>query len=295
MRLSRMLAAVACVSLAQSAVGQDAGLAQGIQQVREGDFEAAVVTLEEVALRLEGDAGRRLEAAQARLQLGIARVALTQLDAAREAFKAALGHDPSLRIGEDRFSPKVVRVFESVRQELATQAAPAKKGGAKAPLLVVGALAAVGGGVALAAGGGGAGSSPPPPTPSFTNARFATPVILCPNGNVNTPLPFTVLIDANNAGDVALSIRSVTVRMTIVESPDVPSEVGQSTTQPGSPLPDTIAARSSVTVQIGSALLCTNLPGGVSRYNDWTALVTLETSAGTFNLGTADRLRVNLP
>lgn len=293
--VSRVLVVLACLSVVDFAAAQDAGLARGIQQVREGDFEAAVSTLEEAARRLEAEPGRRLEAAQARLQLGIARVALTELDAAREEFKAALGHDPSLRIGEDRFSPKVVRVFESARQELLAQAAPAKKGGSKAPLVAVGALAAVGGGVALAAGGGGGGSSPPPPAPSFTNAHFSPTVILCPNGNVNAPLPFTVLVDANNGADATLAIRSVSVRMTIVESPDVPSEVGQSTTQPGSPLPDTVAARSSVTVQIGSALLCTNLPGGVSRYNDWTALVTLETSAGTFNLGTADRLRVNLP
>jgi hypothetical protein len=290
-----MLAALACLSLAPSALAEDAGLAQGIQQVREGDFEAAVITLEAAARRLDAEPGRRAEATQARLQLGVAHVALTQLDAAREAFKAALGHDPSLRLGEDRFSPKVVRVFESARQELLAGAAPPRKPGSKAPLYVLGGLAAVGGGVALAAGGGGGGSSPPPPAPSFTNGRFSPTVILCPDGDVNAPLPFTVLVDASNPRDAALSIRSVTVRMTIVESPQVPSEVGQSTTQPGSPLPDTIAARSSLTVQIGSALLCTNLPGGVSRYNDWTALVTLETSAGTFNVGTSDRLRVNLP
>jgi tetratricopeptide (TPR) repeat protein len=161
MLVSRVLAALACLSLADSAVAQDPGLARGMQQVREGDFEAAVTTLEEAARRLEADADRRLEAAQARLQLGIARVALTQLEAAREEFKAALGHDPSLRIGEDRFSPKVVRVFESARQELLARTEPAKTGGSKAPLLVVGALAAVGGGVALAAGGG-SGPSPPP-------------------------------------------------------------------------------------------------------------------------------------
>lgn len=291
----RFLAAVLSFSLAGPCLAEDAGLAQGLQQIREGDFESAVVTLEAASRRLEAESGQQREAAQARLQLGVARVALTQLEAAREDFKAALRHDPTLRVGEDRFSPKVVRVFESARQDLAAGAKPApKKGGSKTALLVIGGLGVVGAGVALAASGGGE----PPPEPgaaSFTNARFATPVVLCPNGNVDVPLPFTLLVDAANPTSAAVSIRSVSVRMTIVESPDVPSEVGQSTTQAGTPLPQSVPSRGNVTLQIGSALLCTNSPSSASRYNDWTALVTLDTSAGSFNLGSADRLRVNLP
>ncbi len=288
-----MLAALLALGLATTAVAQDAGLAVGLQQIREGDFEAAVISLEAAARRLESEAGQALSAAQARLHLGVAWVALTQLEAAREDFKAALRHDPTLRVGEDRFSPKVVRVFESARQDLAAQAAPAKKRSSKTPLVVIGGLAAAGAGVAIAAGGGG--TTPPPGTASLANARFATPVILCPNGQVNVALPFTLLVDATNGTASTFSIASVSVQMTIVDSPEVPSEVGQSTTQGGTPLPASIAARASLTVQVESALLCTNLAGGVSRYNDWTALVTLQTSAGSFNLGTGDRLRVNLP
>ena len=71
--------------------------------------------------------------------------------------------------------------------------------------------------------------------------------------------------------------------------------MGQSTTQPGMPIPASVPARTNLSIQVQSSLLCTNQPGGVARYNDWTALVTLETSAGSFNLGTAGRLRVNLP
>ena len=293
----RCRTSVLCVSVSLWFVGvalaQDAGLAQGVQQVREGDFEAAVVTLEAAAIRLEAQAGRQGEAAQARLHIGVARVGLGDLDAARVEFRSALRLDPTLRVAEDRFSPKVVRVFEAARQEIAAQAKPEPKQGSKVPLYVVGALGAAGAGVALAAGGGD--GTPPPGSASFSNARFTTPVILCPNGSVSAPLPFTVLVDATNGTAATLAIRSATVRMTIVESPEVPSEVGQSTTQPGTPVPASVPAHTTLSMQVQSALLCTNQAGGVSRYNDWTALVTLETSAGSFNLGTADRLRVNLP
>jgi hypothetical protein len=160
-------------------------------------------------------------------------------------------------------------------------------------LFVLGGAGLAGAGIALASGGG---ETPPAPgSASFANARFATPVVLCPNGDVDVPLPFTLLVDASNPTSAAVAIRSASVRMTIVESPEVPSEIGQSTTQAGTPLPASVTPRSNVTIQVESALLCTNTPGGVSRYNDWTALVTLDTSVGSFNLGSADRLRVNLP
>lgn len=294
----RILASILACALGLASWAEDAGLAQGLQQIREGDFEAAVVTLDEAARRLEGQPGQQKDAAQARLHLGVARVALTQVDAALDDFKAALRHDPTLRVGEDRFSPKVVRVFETARQELAATEAsnrpPAKKGSSKTVLVVVGAAAAAGIGIAAASGG----SSPPSTSPgaaSFSNARFEGGVILCPNGSADAPLPFTLLVDAANPTAAAVSIASTSVLMRIVESPEVPSEVGQSVTLEGSPLPSSVASHANVTLRIGAALLCTNAAGGVSRYNDWTALVTLQTSAGSFNLGTSDRLRVNLP
>ncbi len=281
------------VAVAATAAAQDPGLAQGVQQVREGDFEAAVVTLEATASRLEAQAGRQGEAAQARLYLGVARVGLNDLDAAQGDFRRALRLDSALRVSEAEFSPKVVRVFEAARQEIAAQAKPEPKKSSKTPFLAVGALGAAGAGIALAASGG---DSAPPGGVSFANARFTSDVILCPNGSVSAPLPFTILVDASNGASSAVTIRSVTVQMTIVASPEVPSEVGQSTTQPGRPIPDVVPGRTNLSIQVQSALLCTNQPGGVVRHNEWTALVTLVTSAGSFNLGTADdRLTVNLP
>ncbi|HET7293635.1 MAG TPA: tetratricopeptide repeat protein [Vicinamibacteria bacterium] len=291
MKHGRRPVAALLVAVAVAAAAEDAGLAQGIQQVREGDFEAAVVTLEAAASRLEGQTGRKGEAAQARVHLGVARVGLGNLDAARGEFRSALRLDPALRVTEAEFSPKVVRAFEAARQEVAAQAEPAPRRSSRTPW-IVGALGAAGAGIAIAASGG---DSAPPGSASFANARFTSPIVLCPNGSVSAPLPFTVLVDASNGTSSPVTIRSATVRMTIVDSPEVPSEVGQSTTQPGTPIPAEVPARTDLGVQVQSALLCTNQPGGVARYNDWTALVTLETSAGSFNLGTTDRLRVNLP
>ena len=289
----RRTMAALLLSIASAASAQDGGLAQGLQQVREGDYEAAVVTLEAAARRLEAQAGRQGEAAQARLHLGVARVGLGDLDAARLEFRSALRLDPTLRVGEDRFSPKVVRVFESARQDVATQTAPEPKKSSKKTLLIVGALGAAGAGVAIAASGGG--GTPAPGSASFTNARFTTPVILCPNGSVSSPLPFTVLVDASNGTGSTVAIHAASVRMTIVESPAVPSEVGQSTTQPGTAIPNSVPARTNLGVQVQSELLCSNQPSSAPRNNFWTALVTLETSAGSFNLSTAGRLEVNLP
>ncbi len=266
---------------------------QGVQQVREGDFEAAVVTLEAAARRLEAQAGRQAEAAQARLHLGVARVALGDLEAARVEFRAALRLDATLRVAEDRFSPKVVRVFESARQELAAQTRPEPKKSSREPLIIIGAVGAAGAAIAIAASVGN--GTPPPGSPSFSNARFTTPVILCPNGSVSAPLPFTVLVDASNEAGSALTVRSTRVEMRIVESLAVPSEVGQSATRPATPVPASVPARTDLSIQVQSELLCTNFAGGPSRSNFWSGLVTLETGAGTFNLGTTNRLEVNLP
>jgi hypothetical protein len=111
---------------ARAAATQDPGLAVGIRQVDEGDFEGAVATLGPVADRLSAKGGR--DAAQACLYLGIAELALDQGDAARARFREALGHEPSLRLGPDRFSPKVIAAFEDAlreREAEARAAAPA--------------------------------------------------------------------------------------------------------------------------------------------------------------------------
>ena len=66
--------------------------------------------------------------------------------------------------------------------------------------------------------------------------------------------------------------------------------------RPSNTLPNTIPAGARPSVQVDSTLLCGNFPGDPARFNEWTAVVSLTTSAGVFNLETREpRLRVNLP
>src|SRR6058998_2848558 len=95
----------------------DADLAAGVRQVQDGDFEGALVTLDACVQRLESVPSRSKDVAQAQLYLGVAYVALGQRERAKASFRLALARDAALRLGPDRFSPKVRGVFEEVRRE----------------------------------------------------------------------------------------------------------------------------------------------------------------------------------
>jgi hypothetical protein len=280
------LSMLAFPSLLQAQVDPD--LERGVQQVEDGDFEAAIPTLEAAAQRLRLDPGRARPLARALLHLGIAHVALDQREAARARFREALQHDPGLRLTPARYSPKVIAEFEQARRESGLE-----RGGGRPLPWILGGAAAAAAGVAIAAGGDGA--SPPPGTVSLGNARFATPVILCPDGSVDEPLPYGVLIEVNNGRDTPLQITSVTVVASIVASPSLPAEVGFTSIRPATVVPATVPSRTAPSVQVESTLLCGNGRGDPPRQNEWTAITTLVTSAGTFTIETLERLRVNLP
>ena len=167
----------------------DFGLAEGMKQVEEGEFDNAIVTLDTAARRLAADPKRVRDLSQAYLYLGIAYVGKGHEAAAKAKFREALSGIKDLSLSAERFPPKVVDLFEAARAEAraetsparsaASPAAPAKKGGGGKGLLVIGGLAVVGGGVALAAGGGGGGeggggSSPTTTTPGQSVNRSGT-------------------------------------------------------------------------------------------------------------------------
>src|SRR5262249_29796667 len=156
--------------------------------------------------------------AQAYLHLGIAYVALDQRERARAAFREALVLDKDLRLGADRYSPKVIAAFEEARQDVKA-ASPPKKG-SRLPLVLLGRGAVGGGLIGLAAGGG---SSPPPSGEvRFTNARFATPVLVCPDGSTGTELALGIDFDAANSTGSAVTLSAITSTLIIVASPAVP-------------------------------------------------------------------------
>ena len=261
----------------------DPDLAAGIRQVGEGDFETAVATLEGVVGRLTGDVTRPKDLAQALLYLGIAHVALGQPDPARARFREALVQDPSLRLGPDRFSPKVIAVFEAARREVR---AATRKRGSKAPLIILGAGAAAGVTIAAVAGGGG--------VPRFANARFGTPVVVCPDGSRAAPVPFNIVLEGTNRGSGTLRIDSVTSTL-IIETSSIPSEIGFGSSFPSAVTPSSIGGNATAPLRVDSTILCDNGVGDAPRFNEWSGRVTLSTSAGAFTVETSDKIRVNIP
>ena len=283
------LSAPGPVSLAS---GSD-DLARGIREVAEGDFENAVLTLDGAVRALSRDPAQVKELAQAYLHLGIAYVALGQGERARASFKEALLRDKDLRLSPDRYSPKVITAFEEARRE-ARAAGPEKRSKTPFILLGAGAAALAVGAIALAQGG-----TTPSPPPSgdvrLTGARFATPVLVCPDGSQNLELPLAIDFEAANTTSVPVAILSVSSTLIIVTSPAVPSEVGFASSRETMVVPGSIPALPSATLRASTVLTCANGTGDAPRFNEWSGRLTVSTSAGVFTLETADRLRVNIP
>lgn len=265
----------------------------GIRQVQEGDFETAVITLEAGVRRLARDTPRSPLIVSAAVHLGIAYIALDQREVAKARFKDALAVDPGLRLTTERYSPKVIAAFEEARRERAAQAlatpTPSKR--SPAPWIVGGVVAVTGGAALLATRGGG---SNPTGAVTFSSARFATPVLDCPDGTTGTPLPVGILFEARNDSKQAVSIRTVTATLVIVTTA-VPGEIGFASNQPATALPSTVPASGSATVRVDTTLVCQNGAGDPSRFNEWTGRLTLTTGTGVFNVETTDRMRVNIP
>ena len=262
----------------------DSELAQGLRQVREGDFEGAVTTLESVVRRLSSAPERSRDLVQAYVNLGVAYVALDQRDTARSRFGEALSRDRNLKLSAAEYSPKVLAVFEEARQRV-RPAAPGRKG-SKAPYIIAGAAAAAAG-VVLATRGGSDASA------AFSGARFGNLVALCPDDSVNVLVPVLILVEAQ-AGSSSLSIDSAAAQLIIVTSANT-GEVGFASTQATNVSPMVVASKTHATLQVSTVLVCNNGPGDPGRFNEWSGRVTFTTSAGVFTVETADRLRVNIP
>ncbi len=154
-----------------AADGLDADVQKGIAQVDDGDYDGAILTLDNAARRLAADKAKPNDLAQAYLYLGIAYIGKGREAAAKAKFREAVAQIKTLSLSADKFPPKVVDLFEAAKAE-ETRATPAlspapaasgspsasvpekKKGGSGKAILIVGGLAAVGG-IAAAAGGGG--------------------------------------------------------------------------------------------------------------------------------------------
>jgi len=145
-------------------------LEKGISQVREGEFEAAVITLDGVVARLAGQPGRATELARAHIYLAAAYIGLDQEQKARDQFVEAWEADNDLKLSSSEFPPSFIASYERAREARKEKTRQGK--GSKLPLLLGGG-AAIAGGVAVAATRGGdhdgpvpgGGGATPAPTP----------------------------------------------------------------------------------------------------------------------------------
>ena len=156
----------------------DAELVKGIRQVDEGDYDAAIVTLDAASRRLAGDPGQVADLSQAYLYLGIAYVGKGHEAAAKAKFREAVRQIRDLVLSTDKYPPKVIDLFEAAREEVnrtspeptaspapgAAPAAPKKTGGSSKGLIIGGVLLAGAGAAVAVAGGGGSSNSAPTDT-----------------------------------------------------------------------------------------------------------------------------------
>jgi len=153
----------------------DPDVVAGVRQVDDGDYDRAILTLDNAARRLSGDPSKVGDLSQAYLYLGIAYIGKGHEAAAKAKFREALNQIKDLTLSPERFPPKVIDAFEEAKQDAAREApARAEKKGSKKGL-VIGGIVAAGAAVAVAAGaggGGGSGSGATPPTDTRQTLSF---------------------------------------------------------------------------------------------------------------------------
>jgi hypothetical protein len=202
----------------------DPEVVKGLRQVDEGDYDAAIVTLDAASRRLAGDPSRVRDLSQAYLYLGIAYVGKGHEAAAKAKFREAVRQIKDLVLSTDKYPPKVIDLFEAAREEVnrtaapsptapspATPAAPAKKGGAHKGLIIGGVLLA-GAGAAVAAGasgGGGSGTSSTAPTDTRSSQVFTGSV------PANDIRGFTVTASKAGSLEATLTWTTRTLSLTI--------------------------------------------------------------------------------
>jgi tetratricopeptide (TPR) repeat protein len=136
-RLLLVSLALACLASSLGTFGQaqvnDPEVTKGIRLVEDGDYDAAILTLDGAARRLSIEQPDAADLPQAYLYLGIAFVGKGYEAAAKAKFRAAIAQMKDLSLGADRFPPKVINVFEAAREEMGPPSQAAASSGGDAP------------------------------------------------------------------------------------------------------------------------------------------------------------------
>ena len=211
----------------------DADMANGIRQVREGDFDAALITLDGVVKRLSGQQGQAKELARAYTYLAIAYVGLAQQETARAKFLAAWKADRNMTLSPKEFPPNIIQFFEEAKKEaegkagaeakppattpgpapspVATTASAEKKGGGHTGLIILGVGGAAAAGIAIAAAGKGGGAStrttvPPSASLADLSASVSSPQF---NSNINCTDNISATVNIRNSAASSVTVTGV--------------------------------------------------------------------------------------
>ena len=279
--MQRWLAVLVSVALAGAnqappPAAPDRDLQTGIQQAQEGDFDAAILTLDGVVRRLSATGRSPRDLSRAYLFLAIAYLGLAQEQSAKAKFVEALKANRDLELSAKELPPEYLKFFEQVRKEalasgaltpppapspsprapVAVASQPAeKKCGSKKGILIGGGVALVGAGIALAAGGGGGGgsSAPPATTPPTTTPTPTTepPGTTTPGSTTTTTQPTTGT--TNPPGTT-----TTTTTTTATTQPPPPTTTPTTTQPPSCPNPNPPDASGTVS---GTIVVTCSVPG----------------------------------
>ena len=155
---------LATTGASQPPIG-DPDVRRGIALVEDGEYDSAILTLDEAVRRLAADKGHSIrDLAEAYFYLGVAYLGKGHETSAKARFREAVRQVRDMSPSPEKFPPRVIELFEKAREESRVDALPAatppaapapaakKKGGSKT-LLVIGGVALAGGGAALTLGG----------------------------------------------------------------------------------------------------------------------------------------------
>jgi hypothetical protein len=221
---------------AQFASGQsvEADLSTGIRQVREGDFDAALLTLDSVVKRLSAQPGPTKDLARAYTYLAIAYVGLAQQETAKSKFLEAWKADRTMTLSPKEFPPNIIQFFEDTKKEsqeraktertttpsagpapspAATTQTAEKKGGGHTGLILLGVGGVAAAGIAIAAAGKG-GSSTSTLVPSVPSAVIhvnidPNPITAVSSGDASFPWDFRFNLEIFDSGGVGFTITQI--------------------------------------------------------------------------------------
>lgn len=201
---SLVLALVNTAGGSQTSSVIEPDLEVGIRQVNEGHLQEAVLTLDAVILKLKPQAASNTQdLVQAFVYKGVALVGLAQEEPAKASFREALQYDPWFRLTEDKFSARVIRVFEAARtgkskSVLEPPSGVPKKAGLSGLAVagIVGGALAIAGGAAVVAGGDAPAASVSTTTTTTLTPAPTTFVPTTRNGDPTATISLTSVTPA---------------------------------------------------------------------------------------------------